>query len=95
MNNLIQFVYPAVFVKGEGQVCVSFPDLGIVTDGESYEEAFLFAKDYLRVYCEYAIKCGLEISEPSLFETIDETNFLDKVMLIDAMVLSQEKDKKK
>ncbi|MDD2445704.1 MAG: hypothetical protein PHX09_02720 [Clostridia bacterium] len=95
MSSLIQFVYPAIFVKGEGQVCVSFPDLGIVTEGESYEEAFLFAKDYLRVYCEYAIKCGLEISEPSLFETVDEINLPDKVMLIDAMILSQEKNKEK
>lgn len=89
VSKLIQFVYPAIFVKMENQVCVSFPDLGIVTDGESYEEAFLFAKDSLRVYCEYILNCDLEISEPSFFETIDEKNFLDKIMLIDAVVFPQ------
>jgi len=89
VSKLIQFVYPAIFVKGEGQVCVSFPDLGIVTDGETYEEAFLFAKDSLRVYCEYVLNCDLEISEPSFFEKVDEINFLDKIMLIDTVVSPQ------
>lgn len=91
MSKLIQFVYPAIFVKGEDQVCVSFPDLGIITDGETYEEAFLFAKDSLRVYCEYALNCDLEISEPSYFEKIDKINFLDKVMLVDAVVTQKSK----
>lgn len=92
MSKLIQFVYPAIFVKVEDQICVSFPDLGIVTDGESYEEAFLFAKDSLRVYCEYILKLDLEISEPSFFENIDEKNFLDKVMLIDAVIFTKKEE---
>ncbi|MDD2227598.1 MAG: hypothetical protein PHH71_03365 [Clostridia bacterium] len=90
MKKIKQFIYPAIFVKVEDQVSVNFPDLGITTDGESYEEAFLFAKDFLRVYCTYALKCDYEINMPSIYEDIDETNVFDRVMLIDAVIFPQD-----
>ena len=72
MAEIHQFVYPAVFVQGEAEVVASFPDLGITTEGESFEEAFLFAKDFLRVYCSYALKFDLDINKPSFFTEIVE-----------------------
>jgi len=53
-----QFIFPAVFFQEEGEAdyTVVFPDLNIFTDGKTLVEAFLFAKDYLKVYCSYAKK---------------------------------------
>ena len=40
-----QFLFPAVFFKDEDIFTVLFPDLNITTEGETVEEAYLFAKD--------------------------------------------------
>lgn len=85
-----QFVYPAVFLKGEEEVAVSFPDLNITTEGESYEEAFLFAKDFLHSYILYALRCEVELPEPSFFVDIDKNNIFNKVMLLDTLIFSSD-----
>lgn len=90
MSQIQQFLYPAVFVKGEDEVVATFPDLGITTDGSSVEEAFLFAKDYLRVYCTYALKYEIEINRPSFFEETLAKNNRDSVMLIDAIIFPED-----
>ncbi|MDD4816202.1 MAG: hypothetical protein PHQ62_03605 [Clostridia bacterium] len=86
MAEIYQFVYPVIFVKGEDQVVATFPDLGITTDGFSFEEAFLFAKDYLRVYCTYAKKYEIDINQPSFFEDVANKNIMSNVMLIDTVL---------
>ena len=87
MKELKQFVYPAVFRQGEFDVVVYFPDLELTTEGENYEEAFLFAKDLLRVYLSTALNNDLEFSLPSKFSSINSKNVRnDDVMLIDAFV---------
>ena len=85
-----QFVYPAVFVQGEAEVAASFPDLGITTEGESFEEAFLFAKDFLRVYCSYALKFDLDINKPSYFTDIIQKHKNENPMLIDALLFPRD-----
>ena len=90
MTNIHQFVYPAVFLKAGNEVAATFPDLGITTDGGSFEEAFLFAKDYLRVYCTYAMKYELEISKPSFFEDVSKKNSQNSVMLIDTIIFPED-----
>lgn len=89
-----QFVYPAIFVKNEDIVAVNFPDLGITTDGESYEEAFLFAKDFLHAYILYALRCDVELPEPSFFADIDDKNIFNKVMLLDTLIFSNDLENK-
>ena len=90
MAEIHQFVYPAVFVQGEAEVVASFPDLGITTEGESFEEAFLFAKDFLRVYCAYALKFDLDINKPSFFTEIVEQFKNEKPMLVDALLFPRD-----
>ena len=89
-----QYVYPAIFMKGENEVAVSFPDLGITTDGESYEEAFLFAKDFLHTYVLYALRCEEELPAPSFYSDIDDKNIFNKVMLLDTLIFSTDLEKK-
>lgn len=83
-----QYIFPAVFFQEEGEdnYTVAFPDLNIYTEGATLVEAFLFAKDYLKVYCTYAKKYELEITTPSKL-----TNVIAKFpkaicMLVDALV---------
>ncbi|MCI5797518.1 MAG: type II toxin-antitoxin system HicB family antitoxin [Firmicutes bacterium] len=82
-----QYVFPAVFIKnGDESFSVLVPDLNITTDGDTIEEAYLYIKDYLRVFCEYAVKMNEEIILPTKYETICEKFKKDIVMLIDAVV---------
>lgn len=83
-----QYVFPAVFVKKEDETySVFIPDLDITTEGDSIEEAFLYIKDYLRIFCQYAIKLEEDILIPTKFEKVAEKFKKDTVMLVDAIIL--------
>lgn len=83
-----QFIYTAVFFVDEesGGYTVAFPDLDISTEGNSLVEAFLFAKDYLRVYCSYARKFDMEIPKPTKFIELKEKFANATCMLIDTII---------
>lgn len=81
------FAYPALFFKDEDLVRVIFPDLNISTEGDNLTEAFLFAKDLLRVYFTYAYKYDLDYNLPSKVEDIIPKCKKDEVaMLVDTMI---------
>ena len=90
MNTIKQFVYPVVFIKEENEVVAMFPDLDISIDGVSFEEAFLFAKDYLRKYFIYALKYDIEFNLPTNFEEIEANNKGKHIMLVDALVFNDD-----
>ncbi len=82
-----QFIYPAIFYFDEGETKVYFPDLDISTSGDNYDEAFLFAKELLKVYFMYVLTNDLDFNFPSNF--IDSTKRCgekQKAMLIDVFV---------
>lgn len=83
-----QFIFPAVFFQEDEQTdyTVVFPDLNIFTDGKTLVEAFLLAKDYLRVYCSYARKYDMDIDKPSKFLDISKRFPNAICMLVDALV---------
>ena len=83
-----QFIFPALFLKqedGQGYTAV-FPDLSIQTEGDNLIEAFLFAKNYLKVYCSYARKFDMEIPSPSDFSKTQECFTSVVCMLVDAII---------
>ena len=82
-----QFLFPAIFVKEEDKYVVLFPDLNITTDGDTLEEAYLFAKDSLKVYCSYVVKFDLDLDTPTKFEKVRNANSKDIVMLVDCFVM--------
>lgn len=84
----IQFLYPAIFMKDEDGSCqVIFPDLNIYTEGKNMSEAYLYAKDLLRVYFSYAVKYDIDYNKPSKLETlIPKCKSNETVMYIDALV---------
>ena len=84
-----RFAYPAVFIKDKEMDIyrVFFPDLGLTTDGELVEEAFLFAKAALKEYFLYAEKFDLDYNLPSDYELVKSTCKPDElVMIIDAQI---------
>ena len=82
-----QYVFPAVFIRNEDEsFSVVVPDLNITTDGNTFEEAYLYIKDNLRIFCEYEVKMDEDILMPTKYETICERFKKNYVMLIDAVV---------
>lgn len=83
---MFHYVYPAVFFNIDNQFQVLVPDLNLTTQGDTLEEAYLLAKDYLRAYCTYALKFDMEVEMPSTYDKIKNKYKEGMVMLIDALV---------
>ncbi len=85
------FLYPAIFVKDEDESYqVIFPDLDIFTDGKNLSEAYLYAKDLLRVYFSYALKYETEYNLPSKIEELSQKcKANETAMFVDAVVEAQ------
>lgn len=82
-----QYVFPAVFIQNTDESYTAMiPDLGLVIEGPSIEEAFLYIKHYLKVFCNYAIKLEEDILQPTKFEKIAKNNKKHRVMLVDAII---------
>ena len=88
MKNL---VYPAVLYKDEetGSYTIILKDLGIVTDGETVEDAYIRAKGHLCAMVDCAIKFDCDIEAPTDFVTVYQENNKGKVknivLLVDAL----------
>ncbi len=83
-----QFLYPAIFIKDEDESYQAyFPDLDIYTDGQNLSEAYLYAKDLLRVYLTYALKYETDYNKPTKLEVYaKKCKPNETVMYIDAVV---------
>ena len=73
-------IYPAVFEKEDGGYAVYFPDLeGCVTEGDTIEDAFKYAKEVLALHLD-----GLDNApEPSKIEDLIQSGD-NIVMLVEA-----------
>ena len=78
-----QFIYPAIFYIDEDETKVYFPHLDISTSGDNYDEAFLFAKELLKVYFLYAIANDLDFNFPSNFNDIKTYMYLKVKLFFD------------
>ena len=86
-----QFLYPAVFDKIDNGYRADYPDLDIWTEGNNLSEAYLYAKDLLRVYLSYALKYEIDYNLPTRYEEVIK-RFPDKiVMYIDVVVTTNDK----
>ncbi len=82
-----QFIYPAIFYFDEDETKVYFPDLDISTSGDNYDEAFLFAKELLKVYFMYVITNEFDFNFPSNYADVEKKcGEKEKAMLIDTFV---------
>ena len=81
-----KFVYPMVlFTSKDNQgYTVLYPDLDIVTSGETVEDAYLRAKDYLKSFLEIATKCESTLSDASTYTEAQGLNPKRIILLADA-----------
>lgn len=83
-----RFVYPMVIFenKNDEEFTVLFPDLDIVTSGNTVEEAYVKGKDYLDAYLDMATKFEADISVPSTYQEAEGMNPKRIVLLADSKV---------
>ena len=82
-----QYLYPAIFIRDEedGSYQVIFPDLNIYTDARNLSEAYLSAKELLRVFLTYAFKYDTDFNLPSKYEDLlPKCRENETIMYVDA-----------
>ena len=82
------YLYPVVIIEDnfeEDSFVAMIPDLGISTDGQNIEEAYLYAKDYLRVFIENAIINDIDFNLPSNINLVMDKYKNCNVMLLDTV----------
>lgn len=78
------YVYPAVLQDDKnGEYYVSIPDLGLLTVGESKEDAFCKGKNCLLSYFELAEVFNTDVPEPSAYDQIKANNPKFDVVMLD------------
>ena len=83
-----KYVYPMVlFANKDSQgYTVLFPDLDVVASGNTVEDAYLCAKEYLQTFLEIAVKFDSSLSEASTYDEAQGLNPKRIVLLSDAEV---------
>ncbi|MBQ8761824.1 MAG: type II toxin-antitoxin system HicB family antitoxin [Clostridia bacterium] len=82
-----QFVFPAVLYKDKENrgYTIILHDISVCTEGETVEEAFLRAKEFLETYCRCALEYNGEVEEATKYEDVEkEPNNI--VLLVDAQI---------
>ena len=80
------YVYPAIIYpdkEGRG-FTISLPDVGIVTEGGTVEEAFLRAKDFLTNYVEVCSVLETDVDKATSFVDTAKKNPKHIIILVDA-----------
>ena len=88
-----KFTYPAVLFFDEEEKCyiIAMFDLGLVTSGETVEQAHKNAREMLDSYleCAYAFEC--EIPEPSSFDVVVKTHSKEMCVLVESTLNDKNK----
>ena len=88
-----KFTYPAVlYFDGEEKTYViAMFDLGLVTNGDTVEDAHANARSMLDSYLECAFAFDCEIPEPSPFDVVVETHPKDLCVLVESTLNDKNK----
>lgn len=88
-----KYTYPAVLYFDEEEKCyiIAMFDLGLVSIGETVEEAHNNARELLDNYleCSFAFEC--DIPEPSPFETVIATHPKELCVLVESTINDKNK----
>lgn len=87
-----QFVFPAVlyFDEDNNNYAVAFNDLDIFTEGNTVEDAFKSAKDYLLAYLRFNKHLNNDLDSATDYITVKQSHEKDIVLLIDAEIDDEE-----
>lgn len=83
-----RFLYPCVmyFDKENQNYAVAFHDLGVFTEAETVEKAYVRAKLFLEAYCECAISMDADFPVPTAYDVLVKKYPKDIVQLVFAEV---------
>lgn len=89
-----QFIFPAVlyFDEENNNYAVAFHDIDIFTEGETVEEAFKSAKEYLLAYVNCSMHINAEVEDATNYVIVKNEHQTDIVLLVDAEVDAPEGD---
>lgn len=78
------YTYPAVFYKNEdyGDYAVEFSDLCIYAEGDTMEEVYKNAQDYLIAYLDCCDELGVAPNKPDTYESTLKDHPNGKIMLV-------------
>lgn len=79
-----RFLYPCVIYadKDNQNYAVAFHDLGIFTEADSIEKAYIRAKVFLETYCEMALKLDEDFPIPTSYDQLKKKHPKDIVQLV-------------
>lgn len=81
-----QYIFPAILYKDEenNNYALAFNDIDVFTEGETVEDAFKSAKDYLFAYLKCSMHVNGEIEEATSYIVVKDEHKAEIVLLVDA-----------
>lgn len=79
-----QYTYPAVFYYDEeyNQYAVEFSDICIYAEGDTIEDAYQNAQEYLKKYLDCCDELGVEPNKPGTYNFVEQNHPNGKTMLV-------------
>lgn len=83
----MQYIYPAVVYKESDEPYVMvLPDVNIVCEGDTIEEALVEAREQLKIYLECVMKFGANLTRATDFMSFREEHKDDILLLVECDV---------
>ena len=81
---MAKFVYPAIFYYDNdyNTYAVALPDVNIYTEGDTIEDAYKNAQEFLLSYLDCCEQLNQSPENPSVFSEVVNTHKQDTVMLV-------------
>ena len=79
-----QYMFPAVLYYDEdnNNYAVAFKDIDVFTEGDTVEDAYLSAKDYLIAYLQFSKHLNNEIEKATSYVIVKQEHPNDIVLLV-------------
>ena len=90
----MQYIYPAVVYKEDANepFVMVLPDVNIVCEGETIEEALVEAQEQLKIYLKCVIKFGTNLTRATDFEVFREEHKNDILLLVECEIQDDGED---
>lgn len=87
-----QFVFPTVlyYFEEENVYTAAFPDMNVYCEGDTVEDTFTKAKNFLKAYCLCSIRLGNKIETPTSYLDTAKKYPDNIVLLVDCEVKDEE-----
>ena len=87
-----QFVFPAVlyYYEEENVYTAAFPDMNVYCEGDTVEDTFIKAKNFLYAYCLCSQRVGNEIETPTKYLDVVKKYPKNIVLLIDCVIKDED-----